>query len=112
MPGQRLDAYDALSLRAELLVKDDMLELRQAVFQTCLEVSLVEELRIREPRADHTLVAGDDRLAPVGGLGVGDQYEPIDQFRGIRIAQYEAFLVVAYGGADHLVGDRQELRIE
>ena len=40
-----------------------------------LQIGLVEELRVGQPRADHALVAGDDRLAAVLGLGVGDQDE-------------------------------------
>ena len=66
-----LDALDALRLRAELLVKDDVLELRQPVFQPRLQIGLVEEFRIGEPRADDALVAGDDRLAAVFRLDIG-----------------------------------------
>ena len=61
MACKRNDARDALGLGAELFVEHDVLELRQAVFQPRLEIGLVEELRIRQPRADHALVAGDDR---------------------------------------------------
>ena len=57
---QRLNPRDALGLRAELLVEHDLLEFRQPVFEPRLQVGLVEEFRIREPRADHALVAGDD----------------------------------------------------
>ena len=41
-----LDAFDALRLRAELLVKDDVLEFRQAIFELRLQIGLVEELRV------------------------------------------------------------------
>ena len=70
MPGQRVDARDALGLRAELFVEHDLLEFRQPVFQPRLQIGLVEELRVRQPRADDALVAGDDRLAAVAGLDV------------------------------------------
>ena len=110
--GQPLDALDALGLRAELLVEHDVLELRQPVFQPRLQIGLVEELRVGKPRADHALVAGDDGLAAVLGLDVGDQDELVDELRRLRVAQHEAFLVGADGGADHLVRDREERLVE
>jgi hypothetical protein len=71
--GEPLDAFDALPLRAELLVKNDVLEFRQPVLQPRLEIGLVEELGVGEPRADDPLVAGDDRLATVLRLDIGDE---------------------------------------
>ena len=109
---QSLDALDALGLRAELLVEHDLLELRQPVFQPGLQIGLVEELRVGQPRADDALVAGDDRLAAVRGLDVGDQDEVVGELPGLRIAQHEAFLVVADGGADHLGGICEERLVE
>ena len=35
-----------------------------------------------------------------------------DELRGLRVAQHEAFLVVADGGADHLGRDREERFVE
>ena len=93
-------------------MEDDLLEFRQPLFQPRLQVGLVEELRVGQPRADHPLVAGDDRLAAVRRFLVGDQDELVDELRGLRIAQHEAFLVVADGGADHLVRDRQKRLVE
>ena len=55
--GQSLDTLDPLALRAQLLVKHDLLELRQPVFQLRLQVRLIEKLRIAQPRADDALVA-------------------------------------------------------
>ena len=89
-------------------MEHDLLELRQPVFQPRLQIGLVEEFGIGEPRADHPLVAGDNCFAAVGGLFIGDQNEFVDELRRLRIAQHEAFLVVADGGADHLLRDRQE----
>ena len=43
---QPLDPLDALGLRAELLVKHDLLEFRQPRFQLRLQVGLVEEFRV------------------------------------------------------------------
>ena len=100
---------DALGLRPELLVKHDVLEFRQPVFEPRLQIGLVEELRIRQPRADDALVAGDDCLAAVVGFEIGDEQKLVDEL-GVRgVAQHEAFLVVADGGADHFFGDLQEL---
>ncbi len=112
MARQRNDARDALGLGAELLVEHDVLELRQPVFQPRLQIGLVEELRIRQPRADHALVAGDDRLAAVGRLDVRDQNEFVGELRRFRIAHHKAFLVVADGGADDLFGDGEERLVE
>jgi hypothetical protein len=103
--GQSGNPFNAIGLRAELLVEHDVLELRQALFELCLQIGLVEELRIREPRADHAPVAGNDRLAAVGGFGVRREDEAVGKAPGLRIAQHEAFLVDADGGADHLVGN-------
>ena len=110
--GELLDALDALGLRAELLVEHDVLELRQPVFEPRLQVRLVEELRIRQPRADDALVAGDDGLAAVLGLDVGDEQELVDELGMRGVAHDEAFLVVADGGADHFFRDVQELFVE
>ena len=43
---QSLNALNALGLGAELLVEDDLLELRQPVFKLQLKIGLVEELRV------------------------------------------------------------------
>ena len=77
-----------------------------------LQIGLVEELRVRQPRADDALVAGDDRRAAVARLDVGDEDELVGELRGLRIAHHEAFLVVADGGADDLLGDREERLVE
>ncbi len=74
---QPFDPLDALALRAELLVEHDLLEFRQPVFQLRLQVGLIEELRIAQPRADHALVAGDDGLAAVGRFEVRRQDEAL-----------------------------------
>ena len=46
--GQSLNALNALGLGAELLVEDDVLELRQPVFKLHLKIGLVEEFRIAQ----------------------------------------------------------------
>ena len=98
------------ALRAELLVEDDVLELRQPLFERRLQIGLVEELRIRQPRADDALVAGDDGRAAVGRLDVGDEDEAVGE--RLALAHHEAFLVGADGGADHLGRDLEERLLE
>ncbi len=76
---QRRDALHALALRAELFVKDDGVELRQTVFELRLEIGLVEEFRVGQPRGDDALIAGDDRRAAVAGLDIGDEDEAVGE---------------------------------
>ena len=69
------NALYTLRLRAKLFVKDDLLKLRQALFQGHFTIAIPEELGIGQPRADHPFVAGDDRPAAVRRLYVRDQDE-------------------------------------
>ena len=93
-------------------MEDDLFELRQTILEPRLQVSVVEELRVGQPRADDALVAGDNRFAAVFRLDIGDQDELVDQL-GVRgVAQHKAFLIVADGGADHLRRDIQKPAIE
>ena len=72
---QSRNPLNAFVLRAKLLVEDDVLELRQPLFQPDLQVGLVEELRVGEARTDHARIAGDDLTSAVGRLDVGNQDE-------------------------------------
>ncbi len=56
-----------------------------------LEVLLPEELGVGEPCGDDLLVAGDDGLAAVLGLQVGDQQEVVRQL--LAVPQREALLM-------------------
>ena len=76
---QSHDARDTLSLRAEFFVENDLLEFRQPVFQPRLQIRLVEELGVGQPRADDALIAGDDRLAAVARFLVCDENEFVDE---------------------------------
>ena len=51
-------------------------------------------------------------LPPSLGLDIGDQDEFVDELAVRGVAQHEAFLVVADGGADHLGRDRQKRFVE
>ena len=61
-----------------------LLEFRQPVFELRLQIGLVEEFRIAQPRADHALVAGDDGLAAVARFDVGDEDELVGELAGLR----------------------------
>src|SRR5271165_695470 len=102
--SQPFDTRDAFGLRAKLFVEHDGLELRQTIFQTRLQVGLVEELRVRQAGADHALVAADDGLAAVGGFDIRREDELVGELARPGIADDEAFLVFADGGADHFAG--------
>ena len=107
---QRSDALHALALRAELFVKDDLIELRQTIFKPQLEISLVEELRVTEPCRDDALIARDDRRAAIRRLDVGDQNEAVGQFA--LAPQHKTFLVHTDRRADHFRRDRKEALVE
>ncbi len=77
-----------------------------------LQIRLVEEFRIAQPRTDHAFVAGDDGVAAVGRLDIGGEDEFVGQLARLGIPDDEALLVVADGGADHLVGDREIFFLE
>jgi len=102
--GEPFDACDAFSLAAEFFVKHDTVEFLQPVFQTNLEIALIEEFGVGKPRADHALVAGDDGLAAVAGLDVGGEDELVDELAALGITHHKALLVGADGGADHSPG--------
>ena len=69
---QHAHPLHALILRAELLVEDDLLQLRHPLFEHHLAVVIEEEFGVGEPRGDHPLIAGDDGLAAILGLEIGD----------------------------------------
>ena len=93
-------------------MKHDVLELRQPVLELGLEVGLVEEFRVRQPRADDALVAGNDGRTAVAGLDIGDENELVGELSRLGIVDDKTLLVVADGGADHLVRNRQEGFVE
>ena len=79
---QRRDALDALALRAELLVEHDRSQASAGGLRACIFRSrLPEEVRVGQARADDALIAGDDRLAAVARLDVGDEDEWLASLR-------------------------------
>ncbi len=83
---QLRDPLDALLLRAELLVERDAVERIRHLVERALQVLLPEELGVREPRADHALVAGDDRRAAVLGREVRDRKKLVRELLRLVIA--------------------------
>ena len=89
---QRFDALDALALRPELLVKDDVVEFLQPLVERLRalvlgvrqrrEVGLPEMARVGEARAHDAPVAGRDRRAAIGGDEVRDEDELVGEPAG------------------------------
>ena len=74
------DARNTLGLGAQLLMENDLLEFRQPVFQPRLQVGVVEELGVGQPRADHSLVAGDNCLAAVAASSFATRMNLLTSF--------------------------------
>ena len=67
------------------------LKLWQPVFKLHLKIGLVEELRIRQPRAHDAAIARGNRRAAIRRGDIGDQHEFIGEFALCAVAQYEDF---------------------
>jgi len=109
--GQQLDALDALELAAELAVIDDAGKSRNARLQPRLAVLVVEELRVREPRPQHALVAVDD-LPGLFRLDIGDKQETGEQFPGSLVAQRHVFLMPLHREHQALLRHLEKLAAE
>ena len=90
-----LQAFDTLGLRADFVVINHICQLGQTAFQSRFLVLLVEELGIRQARAQDAFVALDD-VRRVFGLQVGDQQEAVHQL-AVLVEQREVFLVLLHG---------------
>ncbi|MNX84839.1 hypothetical protein D3C86_1166540 [compost metagenome] len=95
MAGDLLQALHAVQLAADLVVVDHVAELRHARGQRLLAILVEEELGVRQARAHHALVAGDDRLGRLGGQVRHDQ-EAVAQVAG-GVGQREILLVGLHG---------------
>ena len=112
MGGQRHDAVGLVARGAQRLLEHDLVEVLHVAFQGSLEVFLVEELSIRQPRTHYALVAVDDGVG-AGGVAVADQDKGIGQL-ALVIVEREMVALVRYGHGvdDDLLGDGQELLVE
>ncbi len=106
--GQPLNAVDFLRHGAKFGMKNDVLQRRQAAFQTLLTVLVPEEFCIRQARGQHALIAGDHLLATIIGQGIGDDHEPRRQLT-IPGVEREILLMRPHRGGQHLAGNIHEL---
>ena len=74
--GDALQAFDTLGLRTDFVVVHHVRQFGQAAFQSRFLVLFVEELSIRQARAQDAFVALND-VRRVFGLQVGDQQEAV-----------------------------------
>ena len=88
------------------------LQRRQRALQRRLAVLVPEELGVRQPGAQHALVAGDDGRAAVRRLDVGDDDEARRELARRASSQREIFLVRAHGGGQHLGRQRHEALVD
>ncbi len=107
LASQRYNPRNALRLRADFFMKDNVLEFTHAAFELVFSVGIPEEFSIRQAGAHHALIASDNGLAAIARLNVGGEQEFIGEF--IALIQHKAFLVSADGGADHLRRNIQKL---
>ena len=94
-------APDLVEHAAELGVEHALGELGHARGERHLAVLVPEETRVGQPRAQHALVAGDDRLAAIRGLHVGDDQE-VRREPPVTVEAGKIFLVRAHRGGQHL----------
>ena len=108
--AMRAHALDALALRAELAVVDDLVQPRHARRERLLAVLVEEELGVGQARPHHALVALD-HAARVGRADVADDQELFGQpARGVE--QRKVLLVGLHRQDQALLRHRQELGLE
>jgi len=73
---------------------------------------MIEIPRIGEPRGQDALIAFAHRDAAIRRLDIGDENEFVREAPGHRVAHGKIFLVAAHRRGQHLVGERQKLRVE
>ncbi|CWP70427.1 Uncharacterised protein [Neisseria meningitidis] len=92
--GNALQTFDAFGLRTDFVVVHHVCQLGQAAFQSRFLVLFVEELGIRQARAQDAFVASDD-VRRIFGLQVGNQQEAVHQL-AVLVEQREVFLVLLH----------------
>ncbi len=105
------DPVHPLAQCAELVVEGDLVELGGHRVQPARPVVAPEELGVRQPRADHALVALDDRRAAVISFDIRDEDKAVRQ-RAVLSAEREAFLVLFERGDEHFRRDVEKVRVE
>ena len=92
---QRLNTIGLVAQRAELLLEQHGLQTRQVIFQAFFTVGIEEELGIRQTRAHHFFITGDNLLR-IFRLDIGDEDEIWQQFAVVAIHR-EVLLVTLHG---------------
>jgi len=75
-------------------------------------IVLPKKPRIREPGADHALIARDNRLPAILGLQIGDKNEAIGQFPCLFMTEGETFLMRLHGGHQDFLRHIEKALIE
>ena len=104
--GDRRHALRALTLRAELVVIDDLAQPRHTGFERFLAILIEEKLCIGQTRPDHAFVSAD-HCAGIGRADVADHQKFVRQFSG-RIQQRKILLVGLHGEDQALLRHGQE----
>ena len=110
LPREEAEPVDAIRLRAELVVVDDAAQPVDARGERLPAILVEEELRVGEPRAQHALVAGDDRRGIVR-LEVATSRKRWLSLPS-RVGEREVFLVLLHRQDQALLRHREERRIE
>ena len=92
---QRLDTIGLVAQRTQLLLEQHGLQTRQMIFQTFFTVGIEEELGIRQTRANHFLVTGNN-LARIFRFDVGNEDKVRQQFAVVGVNR-EVLLVAFHG---------------
>ncbi len=108
--GDHAHAVHPLRLRAELVVIDDGPEPFDAVGEADLAVLVEEEAGVGQARAQHALVALDDRRG-ILRLDVADDEEAMDE-SAAGVGQREIFLVLLHRQDQALLRNLEECPIE
>ena len=104
--GELGDPLDLVGDGAELLVEDDLVELRRLIRERDLEILVPEEFGVRQAGGEHLLVAGDDR-GGIAAVDIGDADEAVGK-RSLPVRAGEIFLVHPHGELDQLARDARK----
>mmetsp|Transcript_28293 Transcript_28293/g.52612 ORF Transcript_28293/g.52612 Transcript_28293/m.52612 type:complete len:443 (-) Transcript_28293:1236-2564(-) len=108
---QCCDAGDAIPLAAELVMKGNLFQALKPCIcpgRSHANVVFPEELRVRQARKQHLLVASKNGLAIVFGLAVGNGHKLLDA-PCLRVLHREELLVLFHRGLQHLWRQAKEV---
>ena len=108
--GEKAQSLHAIVQRAELVVIDDAAQALDTRRERLPAVLVVEEFRVRKSRAQHALVAVDDRRSILAG-DVAHEQEAGDEL-AVRIGEREILLVLLHRQDQALLRDGEKRGIE